>query len=98
MYLVGATVHKGKSAQLAMLGCCVFEQQQKFKGREGVGVVIDLYNSLVAEFAESIVYNTYTAVQEQDIESVKLLLNFRCEINDAGLIVEVEGYNSNLDT
>ena len=57
-----------------------------------------LHDSLVAGFAELIVHDVHTAVQEQDIESIQLLLDFRCEIDDAGLVIEVEGHDSDLDT
>lgn len=62
MHLVGATAHKGESARLATLGCRGFEQRQKFEGQEGVGVVVDLHDSLVAGFAELIVHDVHTAI------------------------------------
>lgn len=61
-------------------------------------MVVGLYDSLVAGFAELIVHAIHTAVQEQDIESIQLLLDFGCEIDDAGLIVGVEGHDSDLGT
>ena len=98
MHLVGATAHKGESARLATLGCRGFEQRQKFGGQESVGVVIDLYDSLVAGLAELIGYDVHTAVPEQDIESIQVLLDFGREIDDAGLVVEVEGHDSDVGT
>ena len=62
MHLVGATAHKGESARLATLGCRGFEQRQKFEGQEGVGVVVDLHDSLVAGFADLIVHDAHAAV------------------------------------
>ena len=52
----------------------------------------------MAGFADLIVHDAYAAVQEQDIESIQLLLDFGCEVDDAGFVVEVEGHDSDLDS
>lgn len=98
MHLVGTAPHEGESARLTTLRCRGLEQGQEFESQEGVGLVVDLHNSLMARLAELIVHEVDSTIQEQDVERIQLFLDLAGKIDDAGLVVEVDAHDSDFDT